>query len=86
MGQSRSAAGAGRDEGSALAGSSAQLASQSARLKLPWRESIIDPDSRLVWHQRSLTSAAAPGRHRVAFDPVTRWYFVVRAAGGRLAW
>ena len=76
----------GRDEG--LAALAAQLEAQLARRKgalaLPWHESIIDPDrSRLVWHQRTLTSAAAPGdSFRVAFDPVTHWYFVVRVSKG----
>ena len=76
----------GRDEGLAALAAllEAQLARRKGALPLPWRESIVDPDrSRLVWYQRSFGSAAAPGdTFRVAFDPATRWYFVVRVSKG----
>lgn len=76
----------GRDEGMAVL--AAQLEKQLTRRKgalpLPWRESILDPDrARLVWHPRNYgTPAAAGDVFRVAFDPVTRWYFVVRVPKG----
>lgn len=83
---SRARAQQGRDEGLAALAAllEAQLARRKGALPLPWRESIVDPErSRLVWHQRSLTTAAAPGdTFRVAYDPATRWYFVVRVGKG----
>lgn len=80
----RALAQAGRDEGLAALAAllEAQLARRKGALPLPWRESIVDPDrARLVWHPRSFVSTAAPGdTFRVAFDPATRWYFIVRVS------
>lgn len=57
---------------------------KSAAAALPWRESILTPDtSRLVWYGRSLV--ARPGAettYRVALDPATRWYFVAQVPKG----
>jgi hypothetical protein len=65
-----------------------QLSLRKGALPLPWSESILDPRaSRLVWYPRSLTTRASKGdAYRVAFDPVTHWYFVARVpkGGGRL--
>lgn len=76
----------GRDAGLAALAAllEKQLARKKGALPLPWRESILDPDrSRLVWHARNLSSAAAPGDlFRVAYDPLTRWFFIVRVPRG----
>ena len=49
-------------------------------LPLPWRETILKPDTaRLVWLPRSLPSPAGEGGFRVAIDPPTHWYYIAWA-------
>ncbi|MCO5124012.1 MAG: hypothetical protein M9915_09765 [Rhizobacter sp.] len=64
-----------------------QLDRGKRALPLPWRETILEPDTaRLVWWPRTLRSPAGAGGYRVALDPPTRWYYIAwtGAAGGRL--
>jgi hypothetical protein len=55
------------------------LQQRGSRAPLPWREAVLEPDAdQLVWGG-SLRWNKGRVTYRVAFDPVTRWYYVVRA-------
>ncbi len=59
-----------------------QLARGKDALPLPWRETILKPDTaRLVWRPRTLPSPAGAGGFRAAIDPPTRWYYVAWTGG-----
>jgi hypothetical protein len=47
---------------------------------MPWRDAVVMPDTeRLVWGARTLRWSKGRLTYRVALDPSTRWYYVIRA-------
>lgn len=75
--------GAGGHDDPGLQRLEATLATQLARgrdaLPLPWRETILKPNTaRLVWRAHSLSAPKEGDIFRVAIDPPTRWYYIGR--------
>lgn len=56
------------------------LLQYGSRAPLPWREAVVMPDTdQLVWSNRVLRWNKGRFTFRVALDPGTRWYYVIRA-------
>lgn len=55
------------------------LLQHGSRAPLPWRDAVVVPDpEQLLWSARTLRWNKGRTTYRVALDPDTRWYYVVR--------
>ncbi len=60
-----------------------QWSGRKGPLALPWKESILTPaTARLVWYPRRLAPRPGGDAVRLAFDPLTQWYFVAQVSAG----
>jgi hypothetical protein len=56
------------------------LRQHGGRAPLPWRDAVVMPDTeQLVWSTRALRWNKGRVTFRVALDPSTRWYYVIRS-------
>jgi hypothetical protein len=56
------------------------LLQNGSRAPMPWRDAVVMPDTeQLVWSTRVLRWNKGRITYRVALDPNTRWFYVVRA-------